>query len=261
MRKIAILSLGWLGKPLAVQLRNASFHVVGTCTTENSANELTAMDIPHAIVDLNVQESMPPLLTVDTDVVIWCIPPSKIVGNYGERFTAVSKQFSPKTHYIFTSTTGVYPDKNEIFTETFQPAEVEKNELFKAEEFVRNELKERVTIIRFAGLIGPKRHPATFFAGKKGLSNGDSPVNLIHLKDCLGIIEKIILQQKWGILVNACASVHPSREVYYTKACEHFKLELPTFEKGGKGKRISNELSKQVLDYEYVFDDPFQFLQ
>lgn len=261
MRKIAILSLGWLGKPLALHLKNTSFEVVGTCASEKTASELTSLEIPHVLLDLNQTETLPSLLTADTDVVIWCIPPSKIAGNYGERFAAVSKQFAAKTHFIFTSTTGVYPDKNMLYTESFQPSESEKNELFKAEEVVRNTLLERVTVIRFAGLIGPNRHPATFFAGKKGVSNGDSPVNLIHLKDCIGIIEKIILQQKWGILVNACASVHPSREVYYRKACEHFKLELPTFEKGGEGKTISNEVSKQVLDYEYIFDDPFQFLQ
>ncbi len=252
--------MGWLGKPLAIELKKSGYLVVGTCSSPEKSNELAELKIQHQVLDLNQDIELSNTITNDTDVVIWCIPPSKINGNYGQRFAEISKQFNSKARFIFTSTTGVYPDYEIEYTEEFIPTEAEKNELYKAEEYVKNDLKNRLTIIRFAGLIGSNRHPAKFFAGKTGISNGISPVNLIHLDDCIGIINAIIKKEKWGLILNACSSIHPTREEYYKAACKHFNLEAPHFEKGLKGKTISNLLSKQVLDYEYKLDNPFDFL-
>lgn len=253
--------MGWLGKPLAIELKKSEYLVVGTCATQEKSIELKELNIPHLMLDLNQDVKLSDTITNDADVVIWCIPPSKINGNYGTRFAEISKQFQPNTRFIFTSTTGVYPENQVEYTEDFIPTEAEKNELFKAEEQVKSELENRVTIIRFAGLIGPNRHPAKFFAGKTGIANGLSPVNLIHLDDSIGIIKEIIQKEKWGMIFNACSSIHPSREEYYTAACKHFNFSTPHFEPGKKGKTISNLLSKQVLDYEYQFDNPYDFLE
>jgi hypothetical protein len=55
-----------------------------------------------------------------------------------------------------------------------------------------------------------------FLAGKENLDNPNAPINLIHQKDCIGIIIKIA-KQAWETTFNAATPYHPSRETYYTQ--------------------------------------------
>ena len=45
--------------------------------------------------------------------------------------------------------------------------------------------------------------------------NADAPINYIHLKDCIGIINAIINKEKWGKTYSAVAPFHPSKIEYY----------------------------------------------
>jgi nucleoside-diphosphate-sugar epimerase len=114
-----------------------------------------------------------------------------------------------------------------------------------------------------AGLIGEDRQIAKYFAGKENLPNGKAPVNLIHQKDCIGIIELIIEKQIWGEIFNACASQHPSKEKYYTYCCEKLNLTIPIFAKEENTlclKIVDNQKSKSLLGFQYKQDNPFNFL-
>jgi len=60
--------------------------------------------------------------------------------------------------------------------------------LYRSEQLFHENTNFQTTVIRLAGLIGPGRNPARFFAGKTNIPNGNAPVNLIHLDDCIGFI-------------------------------------------------------------------------
>jgi NAD dependent epimerase/dehydratase family enzyme len=102
-----------------------------------------------------------------------------------------------------------------------------------------------------AGLIGPNRHPAKFFAGRTAIANGNQPVNLIEQQDSIQIILNILSKNYWGEIVNACASEHPTRKDYYAESCRKFGFELPEFIEEGEGKIVNNEKSIVELGMRY----------
>jgi NAD dependent epimerase/dehydratase family enzyme len=77
-------------------------------------------------------------------------------------------------------------------------------------------------VVRFGGLIGEDRHPVKFLSGRKNVEQPDSPVNLIHQNDCIGILLTLIEKEIYGEVFNAVAPSHPTRKTYYTK--RHFPL-------------------------------------
>ena len=117
----------------------------------------------------------------------------------------------------------------------------------------------KTTILRFGGLIGEGRHPIKFLAGRETLENPEAPINLIHQKDCIGIVRAILRQALndkfiWGESFNAVAPFHPSRETYYTQKAKDLNLALPKFnhEKISVGKTISNGKIKTILNYTFT---------
>jgi len=43
-----------------------------------------------------------------------------------------------------------------------------------------------------SGLVGRERKAGRFFAGKRDVPEGNAPVNLVHLDDCMGVVEALI---------------------------------------------------------------------
>jgi NAD dependent epimerase/dehydratase family enzyme len=84
-------------------------------------------------------------------------------------------------------------------------------------------------VVRFGGLIGEDRHPVKFLSGRKNVEQPDSPVNLIHQNDCIGILLTLIEKEIYGEVFNAVAPSHPTRKTYYTKMALSFGLPLPEF--------------------------------
>ena len=110
-----------------------------------------------------------------------------------------------------------------------------------------------------SGLVGGERHPAKFMSGKT-YSNGDNPVNLIHLKDCMGIITSVIEQNFWGQIVNGVCAENPSKKEYYTFVATKLGVEPPVFSDGkGDFKEIESVVVGRGLEYELEFKSPFDF--
>src|SRR5690606_13993004 len=84
-------------------------------------------------------------------------------------------------------------------------------------------------VTRFGGLIGKQRHPAELLSRKQNLPNPTAPVNLIGLQDCIAVILSAIAHKLWNRAINAVAPTHPTREAFYTKACEQLKIPVPHF--------------------------------
>jgi nucleoside-diphosphate-sugar epimerase len=120
--------------------------------------------------------------------------------------------------------------------------------ILEAENLLQNEASISATILRFGGMIGPERNPARFFSGKKEIPNGKAPVNLIHLDDCIEVTLEIIKQDAFGHVFNACASIHPSKNDFYTQAAMRSNLELPEFkDELNRWKIVSSNNLKPVL--------------
>ena len=271
--KIAIVGFGWLGFPLGKELLKKGNKVVGTTTSIEKIKSLK-VDNLEAIL-LNTNEDFPQNTTEffeHTDICILNVPPKRRsnpegmeqdVELYGERMLRIAKVFPTETRFIFVSSTGVYPDEIGIAKEDeFDRTQyIYTNSLAFAEEELYHFLGKRLTVLRFAGLIGGERQMGKYIAGRKEIPNGDSPVNLIHQTDCIRLIERIIETESWDDVFNGCATEHPTRKEYYNGFCQANNLPMPEFlneENQIIGKMVDNQKSKNKLNFEYLYDNPFK---
>jgi nucleoside-diphosphate-sugar epimerase len=157
---------------------------------------------------------------------------------------------------LFVSSTSVDADSCKFVTET-AAEESPDHPLVIIENLFRQSEQFRTTIVRFAGLIGGSRHPGRFFRGGKTVKNPDARVNLIHRDDCINILDRIVANDLWGEVFNACADSHPSKREFYSQAAKMAGVPLPQFEDGGDQpfKIIDNRKLKRVLGYEFLHPD------
>ena len=266
-KKISILGCGWLGLPLAKMLLQKAYSVKGSTTSPDKLNILSSAGITPYLIHLNGESTNKLADFLQTDLLIICFPP-KIRAGKGEeyvqqiKFLVDSIRIAPLKNILFVSSTSVYPDTNSTFTELNSPADSPTaHYLVQAEEALQ-QIGIPTTILRFSGLVGYDRHPGRFFAGKNNLPNPLGPVNLIHLDDCLQIIDAIIGQEKWNEVYNACADYHPQRQEFYTAATKALGLPLPHFahpKPDDTNKIISNEKLKKDLNYRFIYPDPMFF--
>jgi len=276
MTKISILGCGWLGLPLAKTLIAKGNSINGSTTSENKLSILKDAGINPFLVTLsevegNIEsESTSGTITnflAESEILIIDIPPKlRAVDPSTEKKAFVEKiknlipfiEKSTVKKVLFVSSTSVYGDDNGFITEetSANPDTESGKQLVLAENLLRENQNFETTIVRFGGLIGEERHPVKFLAGKENLENPDAPINLIHLKDCIGIIEAIINQSKWNEVFNAAAPFHPSRETYYTQKAKDLNLVLPKFssEKTNIKKIISSEKIETILEYKFNLD-------
>lgn len=271
MKTISILGCGWLGLPLGVHLHKKGYKVKGSTTEPDKLNIIGENGIePYLIIldpeirGVNYDEFL------KCDVLIIDFPPERrddIIDYHQEQIKSLISATRSETvkHVIFTSSTSVYPDVNgEVLEEVEpKPTKTSGKALLRVENLLRESNKFDTTIIRFGGLIGYDRMPGRFLAGRKGLANGDSPVNLIHRDDCIEIIFKIIKNNVWGETFNACADLHPTRRQYYTEQARRMGLNPPTFNARGKSsyKIVSNKKLKRALNYKFKYPDPSKILE
>ncbi|KAF2507439.1 NAD(P)H-binding protein [Flavobacterium foetidum] len=269
MTKISLLGCGWLGLPLAKSLIARGNSVKGSTTSENKLLILEKAGINPFLINVesdgiagNIDDFL-----AESKIVIIDIPPKLRTENSdSEKKIFVEKiknlipfiEKSAVEEVLFISSTSVYGDDNKLVTEETVPnPETESGrQLLLAEALLQNK-NFKTTILRFGGLIGEDRHPVKFLAGKENLENPDAPVNLIHQKDCINIIEEIINQSKWNEVFNAVAPFHPTREEYYTQKATERNLVLPKFstQKSNIKKTISSEKIENVLDYTFNLEN------
>lgn len=270
MKQISILGCGWLGLPLAKKLIEKGNSVKGSTTSENKLSILENARINPFLLTLDsesISESISSFLA-ENEILIIDIPPKLRSENpNSEKKVFVEKiknlipfiEKSTIKKVLFVSSTSVYGDDNELITEETVPnPETESGkQLLLAEALLQNNPNFETTILRFGGLIGEDRHPIKFLAGKENIENPDAPVNLIHQKDCISIIEAIINQSTWNEVFNAVAPFHPTREEYYTQKAKDLNLVLPQFipKKSNIKKTISNEKIERVLAYKFGLAD------
>jgi nucleoside-diphosphate-sugar epimerase len=281
--KISILGCGWLGFPLAKSLVEKGFSVNGSTTSENKLSILSTAGIHPYLISVTENEIVGDFnaFLENSEILLIDIPP-KLRGNLEENFVSKIKNLIPFIQksavkkVIFVSSTSVYRDESLdcaredktysfqntkiLVTENTQPQpETESGkQLLEAEGLLFSNSNFQTTVVRFGGLIGNDRHPIYFLAGRKNIENPDAPINFIHQKDCIGIIEEILNQVqndkiRRNEIFNAVTPFHPTREDYYTQKAMELKLPIPEFEtsKPSVGKLILSEKVEKFLGYKF----------
>jgi nucleoside-diphosphate-sugar epimerase len=262
-KKITIAGLGWLGKALATRLQLMGYTVKGSVTDAEKAKDLTRSNIaayPVIIAESGVSGLVETLLA-DTDVLLIMIPPG-LRKNTGANYALKMAHFlhvierSEVKKVILISSTSVYDDAQGMVTEKDapQPDTNAAKQLYDVEQIFFNTPAFETTIVRFGGLFGGSRNPVKFLAGRKGLTNGDAPVNMIHRDDCIGILTAIIKKDAFGHIINAVSPNHPTKKEYYTKQAIGLGLEPPEYsqEESLSFKQIDSITVDSVLNYEFT---------
>ncbi|MXN91859.1 NAD(P)H-binding protein [Flavobacterium sp. Sd200] len=259
--QISILGCGWLGLPLAKAFITQGVSVKGSITSPEKLSTLKQVGIEPYLINLSPEApaNLNDFLS-GSGVLIISIPP-KLRSGHGESYTDKIEGIIPQIEkssigkVLFVSSTSVYADDNTVVTEDTLPnPETESGrQILEAEQILSGNTGFKTTVLRFAGLIGPDRHPIKQLAGKQNLANPLAPVNLIHQDDCIGIILKIIEKNIWGENFNAAYPLHPVRELYYTQKAVEFGLPAPTFnsENASVGKTILSDKLIKALNYKF----------
>lgn len=260
---IGIIGCGWLGFPLAKSLIHVGYNVHGSTTNKNKLDALEKEGIKPFIVILgeeSVSGSLAEFLD-QVDILIINIPP-RLRGNYKENYVLKMNLLhnemvkSNVKKILFVSSTSVYgASEGEVTEDTFpMPVTESGRQLVEAEKIFQNDKSIQTTILRFGGLIGPNRHPITMLSGKKGLSDGNVPVNLIHLDDCIHLIKTVLENNWWDQIFNGVYPDHPLKRDYYYQMADKNMLPRPQYLnpqsiKSGKIVLSRNFLAKNIPFY------------
>ncbi|MFK7049698.1 hypothetical protein FLACOL_02355 [Flavobacterium columnare] len=269
-KTISILGCGWLGLPLAESLNLKGFSIKGSTTSLDKLEILDKLNVKPYLIQLSEDKITGTIseFLEESDILIITIPPKLRKANH-ENFVIKIKHLIPHieaagiSKVLFVSSTSVYGDTSELVTITENNVAIPSTEggkqLLEVEQILQKNQNFKTTVVRFGGLIGCDRHPIKYLAGKENLENPEAPVNLIHQKEALSIIEKIVNRNNsdkiWGMTLNAVAPFHPTRREYYTKKAIEKKLEIPKFVNSkAQGKIINSIFLINELSYKFNLD-------
>lgn len=264
MASASILGCGWLGLPLAKKLLDLGYQVKGSTTTGSKMRELKDAGINAFNIHLpndNLSSEF-----FNSDYLIINIPPKtskKGVDHHLKSLKPILKYIPSTQKIIYVSATSVYPKVDYLIDEEHElDHQSERAQaLIRAEQLLLNEFKNRLTIIRFGGLLGYDRIPGRYYSGKY-LAQHQQKVNYIHRDDAIGIIHAIIEQGKWSTILNGTAPKHPTKKEVFFKNAEEFDFESPTFQNTEQeltNRIIDSSKIEYILDYSFIYPDPLYF--
>ena len=266
---MGILGCGWLGLPLAEMFLAQDFTVRGTTTSMDKMGLMANKGIVPFNIRLDEEHIDGDILGFlkRLDYLIINVPPglrrSQKKGDYVQKMRLLLKAIRqaevPKI--IFVGSTSVYGDGHiGPVTEATTPIPTSEagKQLLQCESLFKQLSRAKVTIVRFAGLIGPDRHPIQQLSGRTQLKDGHAPVNLIHLTDCLGILGLIIRGEHWQLTLNAVYPHHPTKEAYYTAQAQERNLPPPQYAPNEVGGHKTVGTMQPLLLNRYDFQMPIE---
>ena len=204
-KSISILGCGWLGEPLSIILKK----------------KYSVKRSPDFLIRVHENFISGNLDFFKSDYLIITLPFKRSFEDpfiYPKQISQIIKH-SPKNQWIlFTSSTSIYPNINGTVTEetSIIPENNRQKALLETEEMIQAHTPH--TLIRLAGLFGPDRP----------LKKESKNMNLIHLNDAIGIIQRIIETSSQNHIFNA--------------VCLHNHLN-------NQGKIVDNTKIKTMLGY------------
>lgn len=271
MKRVSIIGLGWLGLPLARFLAEKGYEVIGSKTTFEGVQEIRQQGINSRLLNIT-PELGPEFDNVSalfrTDVLIITLPVSTGGdGKFGyagriQKIADLAQYFQVK-QVVFLSSTSVYSAKGGHYSES-APTEPDSENgkiLLSVEKTLRQSAIPSVAILRLAGLVGPKRHPGYFLAGKKQCKGAEQPVNLVHQQDVVSAIHLLLQHPKARILYNLCAPEHPSKREFYPHMAVLLGLEPPEFVESVQNEQLRMIDGQHICDelgFVYSYPNPLQ---
>jgi nucleoside-diphosphate-sugar epimerase len=262
MERINIVGAGWLGMPLGAELVRMGYEVTGTTTSKEKLELIKAAGMKAKVFDSNKADESEYQKVTKCDLLIVTAPPhggEAVYGDFLRKLTQAALGNGVRK-VIYTSATSVYPEKNSIVVEEDAEMIVSSHSgirLLAMENIFRETFESAAIIIRFGGLFGPDRNPARWLSGRQNVAGSESPVNMIHLDDCIGIIKTVVQKEDWGQTYNAVAPNHPTRREFYARACLASGNEPPQWSNEAKPwKKVSSEKLTNDLGYSFTYPDP-----
>ena len=235
---VGILGCGWLGTPLALELIRAGYTVRGSSTREEKMAALEREGIKAFQIRLEADGFKGPIgpFLRGLHSLIFNIPPGlrrNPEADYVQKIRHLDKavEASDCRRLIYVSSTSVYGNGQGTVDESIPPEPDSETgrQLLEAEELLLSRAERSTLVVRFGGLIGGDRHPVKYLSGRKDLSGGSDPVNLIHREDCIRILCAAHSQPHWTGVVNAVHPFHPAKAEYYTEVARDLGLPAPEF--------------------------------
>ncbi|MDB5255732.1 MAG: yeeZ [Chitinophagaceae bacterium] len=268
-KTVSILGCGWLGMPLAEHLLQLGYAVKGSTTQADKAAVLKEKGIVPYVLELSSNPDYTDFL--DTDILIVLIPPRSKTQSPGIYLSQMQHLANEIAHYpriqqlFYTSSTAVYPDDSGLAKEesVSSPEESAHAELAAVENVFLSVPNLSATVVRLGGLTGGSRLLIRHFAGKKELSGGYYPVNLLHQEDAVKSLRFLLEKRLTGVF-NACSPVHPYKKDFYTQLAKRFEMPLPEFKEEDRkeGKTIDvSKLEKAGYTFSYPEPDSFTYDQ
>jgi len=258
---ISILGCGWLGLPLGKHFAEVGFTVKGSTTQTSKLQSLEKAGIQsyHLFFEPDLKGEEQDFF--NSDILLINLPPRNKEGIsdfHKRQLKAIREQARGKVkRIIFISSTSVYPSKNQEVTETdADPTALSRSgiSLLNMENLFTEHPDFETTVIRFGGLYGPGRHPGRFLEGKKEMAGGENPVNMIHLEDCIGVIETIIKKNLWGEIFNACSPSEETRQSFYERMAKELEVKPPTFSsQRSPFKKVNAEKLIDLTGYQFKY--------
>lgn len=261
---IGVIGCGWLGLPLAISFVKEEYTVHGSTTSEEKVAYLAKEGITPFLISLAEDEIKGNItgFLQNLDALVINVPP-KLRGkgpkeNYVKKMHLLHQEIKQANidKVIFVSSTSVYGDIDGEVTENTipEPSTESGKQLLVSENIFAKDIDLQTTIIRFGGLIGPNRHPVTMLSKKQGLSNGNAPVNLIHLNDCIRIINAVFKNSWWNLVLNGVYPQHPTKQNYYSLEAKKRKIQMPDYKvnKHKKGKIIYSNVLISVKNFKFT---------
>ncbi|MGI9527713.1 MAG: NAD(P)-binding domain-containing protein [Weeksellaceae bacterium] len=254
--KIGILGCGWLGQRIASQLLEEEHQVYTTNTTAEKADKLAQMGCKSYVVDFLKESSHVEVSTLfqTLDFIIISVSVSRNAEMEEQQIIFSNivdflKDYQGKI--VLFSTTGVYPQEKEVITEETYPTDRLHPKIHGIEQIILNGLPQ-ANILRLGGLFGDNRQMTTWYSDVSQISNPNDPVNFVHYKDIIGIIQKLMKSDVKGEIFNVVAPEHPSKIEVFLGRSDHTPVQ-------GKFRIIDGNKLEQLLAYTYIYPNPIHF--